>query len=367
MQRLPSPGATTDLPPDSPEMRLAERARYCLSRGANMMNAPHLDEMLRAKFENPMLGILGAHLLLLDKEPRYDLIDLVLTNTGGLLGDDFPDVVALKMKFASMTRGDGVRRVSDIVPVNFPPLLRRSWDYLLDASATTPDLIPAGSFSARISRSIVNSGIWLAWRPEQTPIEAGRPAGPLQIEKKLERMQAPPSAPRSFGFATSIGAWAGKALEYLRRSEPGPSEEETTLRASRDRLKQVLDKVLDGNEVRELATTDDQERDPVERARDLVEFLVRNVEWDKVIRQLRRREAGGPLSTSLSDIEKALLPALHFAKQHLEDGGELDRRFVEGMAKSLAVPMPVLLNSLENLARQLVRIALGKPKSPDRA
>ncbi len=97
-----------------------------------------------------------------------------------------------------------------------------------------------------------------------------------------------------------------------------------------------------------------------ERARDLVEYLVRNVAWDQVIRQLRRRESANQLSASLSDLEKALLPVLRFAKQHLEDGGELDRSFVEGMAKSLAIPINVLLDGLADPARQLARIALGK-------
>ncbi|OGC90234.1 MAG: hypothetical protein A2W25_15395 [candidate division Zixibacteria bacterium RBG_16_53_22] len=117
--------------------------------------------------------------------------------------------------------------------------------------------------------------------------------------------------------------------------------------------------------MRKLGAVGDQERDPVEQLRIVVEYLVKHVAWDEVIRILRNRKSGRRLSATLSDHQKSLLSALQFAKQHHEDGGMLNRHFVEGMAKSLAVPVPALLDSIADLARQLGRIALGKQGSPN--
>jgi len=340
---------------DSPEMRLAERTRYCLTRGASLMTTPDMDEMLRAKFENPMLGLLAAHLLLLEKDPMFELIETIIRNTGDLLGDDFPDVVALRMRLASMVPASPGSRHLDIVPITVPPLLRRSWDYLVEATNRTPDLIPKDSFAYRVSRTVVSNGIWMAWRPERTFTVAPAPTDASKTTEKPGKVPARSRLSWGLGVAASLGAWARRAFGYLGSSKPTPGDD-------RDRLKQVLEKVLDGSETRELAAAGEKQCDPVERARDLVEYLVRNVAWDQVIRQLRRRESGSQLSASLSDLEKSLLPVLQSAKQHLEDGGELDRRFVEGMAKSLAVPIDVLLDGLADLARQLARIALGKAR-----
>ena len=39
-----------------------------------------------------MLGIFGAHLLLLNKQIKRDLLDVVVTNLRRLLGNEHPDV-----------------------------------------------------------------------------------------------------------------------------------------------------------------------------------------------------------------------------------------------------------------------------------
>src|SRR5690242_15174292 len=57
-----------------------------------------MDELLMGKFENPMKGLVAAHLLLLDAQPRLDLVAHVVGNTGGLVGADHPDVLALRLR-----------------------------------------------------------------------------------------------------------------------------------------------------------------------------------------------------------------------------------------------------------------------------
>jgi hypothetical protein len=340
---------------DSPEMRFAERARYSLARGANLLTTPYMDELLRAKFKNPMLGLLGAHLMLLDAEPDFELLEIVLGNTAGLLGNAFPDVIALQWKLGALS---GARQ-PDMLPVSFPPLLRRSWDYLVEASSKTPELIPPDSFAYRVSSSLVSNGIWVAWRP---PREATRSTTDVVgRSEKLSKVRTWGSGDTS---AKPWSAWVGRAYHYLRSLGRESATEDPQVRADRDRLEAVLAKVLDAGETQDL-TAAETHRDPLERARDLVEYLVRNVDWEQVIRHLRRRDTVSRLSAGLRDLERALLPVLQFARRHLEDGGALDDRFVEGMARSLAVPVPVLLDGLLGLARELARIALGKDRADD--
>lgn len=346
---------------DDPEMRLAEQARYCLSGGANMIGSPRLDEMLCSKFENPMLGVLGAHLLLLEKEPRVDLIGRVITNTGELLGQDFPDLVALKLKLASTAPGGGVRRFPKIAPVVFPPLLRRSWDYLLDAAVTMPGLFPADSFATRISGSIVSSGIWLAWRPCQDRVEPYALAVPTLPSSLPADSGASSALANKLRFAVAISDFTRKVWESLRGESSlrrgGMIRPTTHVSSSR------REQILGGKDEPEQATVDNQEHDLVDRVQALVEVAVSKIEWDTVIGQLRRREASRESAVSLSEIEKALLAALQFTWQYREDGGKLDRRYVEGLARSLAVPMSVMVGALQNIVHQLV--PAEKPNSID--
>src|SRR5439155_17704839 len=50
-----------------------------------------------------------------------------------------------------------------------PPLLRASWPLLLNASVERPDLLPSGSFGARIAERIWGDGAWLLWLDPDTP------------------------------------------------------------------------------------------------------------------------------------------------------------------------------------------------------
>jgi len=347
--------------PDSGEMRLAERARYCLTRGATLITNPAMEALLSENLDNPMLGVLAAHLLLLEAEPRLDLIEAIIRNTAKKLGDDLPDLVALKLRLAALAPAKPASRHLDLVPIAFPPLLRSSWNYLIEESSRTPELIPSDSFAYRISRALVSNGIWMAWRRERAAdLSPPSPPADVPVTEVLGGVLAPSRPPRGYRHAISLDAWMGKAFRYLLRNRTPSGDQTAEVQAHRDRLKRTLGKTLGESGSRELAAAGDEQRDPVERARDLLDYLVRTVDWEQAIRQLRHRETGSRLSAGLSDLEKALLPALDSAKRYLDSGGELDRRFVEGMARSLAVPPPVLLEGLADLARHLVRIALGK-------
>jgi hypothetical protein len=118
--------------------------------------------MLREKFDNPMLGIMGAHLLLLALEDQrgreaeqarrqrlqssrdqlerphrpwdQSLFDTVVRHLQRLVSGNHPDVQAL-----SLRASDPSLRATRVTA---PPMLRRSWSLLVAASNDQPELVP---------------------------------------------------------------------------------------------------------------------------------------------------------------------------------------------------------------------------------
>ena len=137
-------------------VRLTEIARVALAGGTQGISESDLAELLHGKFENPVLGLFAAHLLLRRDRPLKQL-RAVLQNIAKLLGDDFPDVVALRCEVNRRGRNFG-----PTVSVKEPPLLRASWDLL----ATNAEGIAPGSFAARVAQVLSPGGIWTDWRAD---------------------------------------------------------------------------------------------------------------------------------------------------------------------------------------------------------
>lgn len=119
------------------------------------------DELMvyaRGKFENPILGIISAHLLLIAQKRQHEnearakkqstakekpqpsasfkqeLYDEIVRETRKLLGPDQPDVVALSLRCRDCW--EQVRQI------RVPPMFWQSWQMLIEASNDNPDLIP---------------------------------------------------------------------------------------------------------------------------------------------------------------------------------------------------------------------------------
>jgi len=56
-----------------------------------------VDRLLNGKFENPILGLLGSHLLLGAPEIDPHRARTVVDNTAHLLGEEFPDIICLAL------------------------------------------------------------------------------------------------------------------------------------------------------------------------------------------------------------------------------------------------------------------------------
>jgi hypothetical protein len=151
---------------DPEQMRSTAAARQSLAAGRSgaAPNREMINSLLQSKFDNPILGIYGGHLLAMQKERDLDLLREVVNNLIALVGNH-PDVTALMIP------------LKDERAFNFqysePPMLRRSWSLIVDASTPEKDFRPAHSYSARIGGSLWGSSAWLAWRmPAELPAAA---------------------------------------------------------------------------------------------------------------------------------------------------------------------------------------------------
>jgi len=148
---------------NSADLRRTELARLGLVNQRRVLS-DDIRRMLQDKVMNPMLGIYGAHLLLLEKQPDLALLQTVITNLRGLVGMPHPDVEALTLRLES---GAGSYVFDQ------PPMLRRSWSLIVDATAHRPDLVPRGSFAATMADRVWGEGAWLLWMEgdEKTPAD----------------------------------------------------------------------------------------------------------------------------------------------------------------------------------------------------
>jgi hypothetical protein len=141
--------------------RVRETALAAL-RGGYLLRGEKAAESLRRSFDDPILGIIGAHLLL--NEPSLDLTSLahiverLATLTGGGRGDRVhPDVNILSIFLETQL---GRPRRSDICS---SPVFGRSWQLARRLAERDPLVIPPLSLTSTIAPAIVHSNPWLIW------------------------------------------------------------------------------------------------------------------------------------------------------------------------------------------------------------
>lgn len=157
------------------DLRLVDLARLGLTNQRRVLSED-MRMMLRGKFDNPMLGIYAGHLLLLDEKLDLDLLHIVVGNLRGLLGPH-PDVEAL----ALLLEPGGSPYVFEV-----PPMLRRSWSLVLNATVTKPWLVPLGSLAANVADRLWAEEPWLLWMNPPTADPAQQPAATLGDDQAPE-------------------------------------------------------------------------------------------------------------------------------------------------------------------------------------
>jgi hypothetical protein len=225
--------ATRGFSPDESMLRTAELARVTLAtkgpseRGqTNRRLMP--DEMrmlLRGKCDNPILGIYGAHLLLLEGSVDVGLLREIVRNLRGMLGPQHPDVEALAL------RADGEPRP---LPFEHPPMLCRSWSLIVGASVAQPGLVTE-SLIQRNTGKVWAQGPWYIWRsspnagtangdldvPGLSDVEAAL-AEDLGVMKHVRRISETMSTTQSEGLRPEATAQRGLARSRSVRDVASP-------------------------------------------------------------------------------------------------------------------------------------------------
>jgi hypothetical protein len=230
------------------QLRIAEVARTALA-GQRKVAAAFLNQTLPERFENPMLGLFGAHLMLIARDaergaaearsrrsdaprahpdapvafeqPRFDTVVGALRE---LLGAGHPDVVALSTQVTSPELGA-------LEPAGAPPMLWRSWVLLIEASNAAPALVPVETWRRTIN--LLPLRPFLLWSPAAGDAADGDDwmggvEHALATAKRAPRQQPDGEGP----LASLLSASAAEV------AEPGPVEvgDDARERVSRELL-----------------------------------------------------------------------------------------------------------------------------------
>jgi len=166
--RLTAPGHP-EAPDAAHDDGAFEAGRVALADERPILNA-RLEGLLLHKFTNPMAGIIGAHLLILECErkagdPRLEWLNEVVPNLRMLVGVDHPDVEAISLRCPQ----ESLRTVE---PLRHLPIFERSWRLLVDTSFANPALVPAAlSLRAHAATPI---GGFLVWACDNATRQAHR-------------------------------------------------------------------------------------------------------------------------------------------------------------------------------------------------
>ena len=306
---------------DRHDLRVLEVARQALAGGHNVVAGPVMDELLMGKFESPMMGLVAAHLLLLDARPKLDLVAQVVGNTGGLIGANHPDVLALRLRVDQLRGQPAAGLTALLESVRQPPMLRLSWAYLM-AAVSSPAAGGSPALAVRrpfaLATCVVGSTLWLTWEnlplPEPTEMSTivpppaasgGAPAAPSG-PPAIDMLRRAKHARRANGGDGGEGGGAG-ATERIASGalQIGAAAQKLWARVSGSRL---FGGLFGGAKPPSL-------RDAAQLA---IEFLLEQHDWNEVVRHLKQQP---DTAAQLTPLQRSLLTALRSAQQQWRDEG----------------------------------------------
>lgn len=114
-------------------------------------------QLLRLKFANPMLGLVGAHALLKEQKPDQHLLGIVIKNLRNLIGE-CADLAAVELLLA-------LRLGRKIRPFLFehPPMFRAGLEAVVRASFDKLELLPKDGLIERITPYQLADSPWSTW------------------------------------------------------------------------------------------------------------------------------------------------------------------------------------------------------------
>lgn len=167
--------------------------------------------LLAGKFQNPMLGIIGAHSLLLNPKPDFELLDTVIENLTGLI-PNHPDLAALRWLAAearSESRFPDAAHSPPSTLVGWPPFLLASYKALVRRDAHDSSTIEDGSVAERAAAQLISGGVWTAWEPLEEQVTAG------MAERGLGDATPLPATPDEIRHAPIADPATKRVAQYL--------------------------------------------------------------------------------------------------------------------------------------------------------
>lgn len=174
-----------------------ELALWGLREGRSVLPDDLLGLLLGAKFGNPMLGIVGAHSLLL--EPRFDAprFETVMGNLKRLV-PKHPDVAALRWLGAEAKRQTRRRRAGPfpLIEVDWPPMLAAAYSGIVRLDALARGGVVPASVAEAIAPNLVVRGVWTSWRPLGTRRRTGSALMRQRPTETAPKKPRPKASPR---------------------------------------------------------------------------------------------------------------------------------------------------------------------------
>lgn len=173
--------------------RTIEAARIALTDGRHILT-DEMKQMFLDKCDNPIAGIIGSHLLLMEhdkykhaeRKDSLDLLDIAVTNLRRLVGEHHPDIEALSLRCLDP-------KLHTTHPFRSPPMFVFSWQLMVQASNNNPRLIPLKLWEK--VRARVNFSSYFAWAIDRP----SRKFNQQQLATWLELLQrgSPLASPES--------------------------------------------------------------------------------------------------------------------------------------------------------------------------
>jgi hypothetical protein len=208
---------TQQFTPNEDEARLVELARLGLTEQRKVLSSD-LRRMLSLKFTDPMLGIFAGHLMLTDPSPDLQLLSTVVENLRSFLQYPHPDVDALALTL----------HTGPVLEVRIPPMLRRSWSIILDASVDQRAMVMRDSPAADIIGRLCSVDPWLicvrAAPTEADTEEVRRSVFKDVLDDHLARVQRGEREPESESSVVTRGLERAPFQGLLRVGGEGPAE-----------------------------------------------------------------------------------------------------------------------------------------------
>lgn len=137
--------------------QVVDAAVTALQQGDTYFPKDAIDSLLHEKFFDPMLGLLGAHFLLMWPELRENYVNLVIDNLENLIPGS-PDVQALRLMAAERLGRDIPQK-----PFDRAPMLRPALEAVLRLSSDYPELTPEKGLLECIATRFYVDSPWTSW------------------------------------------------------------------------------------------------------------------------------------------------------------------------------------------------------------